>query len=357
MHSLFNGIYRNRKVLLTGHTGFKGTWMGLWLESLGAAVTGFSIGLPSEPAHFELLRPGLDDRRGDIGTFEAIAETVAVAQPEIVFHFAAQPLVRLSYRDPLGTYRTNVLGSLNLLEACRNIPGIKAVVVITTDKCYDNKEWIWGYRENDALGGYDPYSSSKACTEIATSSFRRSYPGDTLIATCRAGNVIGGGDWAEDRLIPDLVRAASQNATTSIRMPGATRPWQHVLEPLGAYLLLGQRLLEGETSFADAWNFGPGQEGNLTVGRVTEIARACWRRIRVDLAANTTVHEASNLMLDCSKAKHYLKWMPTWGIEEGIGKTIEWYKAYYEENKIVSREQLRSFVERAAALGHAWAQS
>ncbi|MDR1964164.1 MAG: CDP-glucose 4,6-dehydratase [Planctomycetaceae bacterium] len=354
MRPLFHNIYHNKNVLLTGHTGFKGSWMSLWLEKLGAKVTGFSLSQPSEPFHFSLLRSGVRDERGDIGDYKSVEAVLRNTQPEIVFHFAAQPLVRRSYQDPIGTYRTNVLGSLNLLEACRNIGGIQAVVMITTDKCYENKEWVWGYRENDRLGGYDPYSSSKACCEIMTASFRNSYPSEMLIATCRAGNVIGGGDWAADRLIPDLIRAAAKNETTKIRMPGATRPWQHVLEPLSGYLLLGQYLLENKKTFADAWNFGPGTEGNRTVKKVTEIARSCWERINVDLVPDSALHEASNLMLDCSKAKRYLHWTPTWEIEQGIVKTIEWYKTFYETGNIISAQQLETFIENAQKAGHCW---
>ncbi|MDH5655975.1 MAG: CDP-glucose 4,6-dehydratase, partial [Spirochaetia bacterium] len=269
---LFANIYKNKSVFVTGHTGFKGSWLTLWLENLSAKVSGFSLDPEADPNHWNLISSRAVDVRGDINHFENLKAAITEAKPEIVFHLAAQPLVRRSYREPLNTWQTNVAGTANLLEACRSVKSVKAVVVITTDKCYENKEWEWGYRENDRLGGHDPYSASKAACELVVDSYRKSFFNEkgVLIASARAGNVIGGGDWSEDRLLPDLVRAISEKKILEIRSPGATRPWQHVLDPLAGYLLLGQKLLEGGGEFAEAWNFGPTHEGNRTVKELLE---------------------------------------------------------------------------------------
>ncbi|MEA1938279.1 MAG: CDP-glucose 4,6-dehydratase, partial [Pseudomonadota bacterium] len=273
------GVYDKRRVLVTGHTGFKGSWLALWLARMGANVTGLSLPPETTPNHWDLLKPDIADIRGDIRDSVAVANAVQTAGPEIVFHLAAQPLVRRSYRDPLETWATNVMGTANLLEACRKSDSVRAIVVITTDKCYENMEWIWGYRENDRLGGHDPYSASKAGVELVASSYRKSFfsgKNAPLLATARAGNVVGGGDWSEDRLIPDLVRAIWSKTPLVIRSPYATRPWQHVLEPLSGYLMLGKKLLEGDRRFADAWNFGPDDTGNQTVETVLTRLRKNW---------------------------------------------------------------------------------
>jgi CDP-glucose 4,6-dehydratase len=329
---------------LTGHTGFKGSWLTTWFTKLGAKVRGYSLNIPSHPSHFSLLKNEIDDCRGDIRNFEQLSKSLREFEPEIVFHLAAQPRVRISYDDPLSTIETNIIGTANLLEACRTVSSVRAVVIITTDKCYENKEWIWGYRENDSLGGHDPYSASKACAEIITTSFRNSFSNDKqLIASCRAGNVIGGGDWAKDRLIPDLVRAASEGNVTTIRMPNATRPWQHVLEPLHGYLCIGQQLLEGKREFAEAWNFGPGIEGNLPVSDMINTASHYWNKIKYKVIQNQEKHEASLLMLDCSKARYSLNWKPVWTLEQGIERTICWYRDFYENNQIRTKEQIEEF--------------
>ena len=278
MENLFGGIYKGKKVLLTGHTGFKGSWLALWLHKMGADVVGIALPAPTSPNHLELLNLNITSEMIDIRDAKAINKAFQKHQPEIVFHLAAQPLVRYSYENPHETFETNVMGTINIYEAVRNCSSVEVIVNITSDKCYDNKEWIWGYRENDAMGGYDPYSASKGCAELVTASYRNSFfnldsygkSHNVLLASCRAGNVIGGGDWADDRLIPDIMRAVDKNETVTIRSPHATRPWQHVLEPLSGYLLVGQKLLEGKKEFADGWNFGPSDEGSISVKEVVE---------------------------------------------------------------------------------------
>jgi CDP-glucose 4,6-dehydratase len=343
----FNGIYNNCRVFLTGHTGFKGSWLTTWLTKLGAKIRGYSLNIPTQPSHFLLLKNEIDDCRGDVRNFEQLNKSLREFEPEIVFHLAAQPIVRTSYEEPLNTIETNIVGTANLLEACRKISSVRAIVVITTDKCYENKEWMWGYRENDPLGGHDLYSASKACAEIITTSFRNSFSNDKqLIASCRAGNVIGGGDWAKDRLIPDLVRAATENNITTIRMPNATRPWQHVLEPLHGYLRIGQRLLEGKKEFAEAWNFGPGIEGNLSVLDMINLASHYWDKIKYKITPDQEKHEASLLMLDCSKARCCLNWKPIWTLEQGIERTICWYRDFYENHQLRTNEQIEEFLNK-----------
>jgi CDP-glucose 4,6-dehydratase len=340
----FDKVYENCRVFLTGHTGFKGAWLSAWLEMLGASVCGYSLDPPTEPAHFPLLNSKIDNQHGDVRNGEALKKSMQEFAPEIVFHLAAQPIVRTSYDDPVLTIETNVIGTANLLEACRKTPSVRAVIVITTDKCYENKEWIWGYRENDRLGGYDPYSASKACAEIIAASYRSSFSnGSLLIATCRSGNAIGGGDWAKDRLIPDLVRATVKGKPTVIRMPNATRPWQHVLEPLNGYLRLGQRLLEGKKEFAEAWNFGPNLDGNISVGELVQKAKTYWNEIEYEIIPNEEKHETSLLMLDCGKARQRLNWQPVWTLEQGIERTITWYRDFYERKQIKTREQIEEF--------------
>ncbi|MDR2170976.1 MAG: CDP-glucose 4,6-dehydratase [Planctomycetaceae bacterium] len=344
----FDNIYNNRRIFLTGHTGFKGSWLTAWLLRLNAKICGFSLDTPSNPNHFSLLQNKIADCRGDIRDFNQLNICLREFEPEIVFHLAAQPIVRLSYDEPLRTFDTNIMGTANLLEACRNTPSVQAALIITTDKCYENKEWIWGYRENDHLGGHDPYSASKACAEIITSSFRSSFAdGRLFIATCRAGNVIGGGDWANDRLIPDLIRAATTNNTITLRMPNAIRPWQHVLEPLQGYLTLGQKLLEKKNDFAEAWNFGPDANDNLSVENITKLAAKYWNKIKYNTITNNQnqyKHEAVNLILDNAKAKRKLNWKPKWSLEKTIEKTITWYKNYYEKNQIQTLKQIEEYI-------------
>ena len=349
---LFDDIYRNRPVFVTGHTGFKGSWLCGFLNVCGAKITGYALPPETTPSHFSLLKPNLiADYRDDIRHADKLTQAVQAANPEIVFHLAAQPLVRRSYRYPAGTFSTNILGTVHLLEACRQTASVRAVVVVTTDKCYKNQEWDWGYRENDSLGGHDPYSASKACAELVAESYRQSFSEMSgrkiLYATCRAGNVIGGGDWSEDRLIPDLIRDASNDTVTKIRMPQATRPWQHVLDPLAAYLLVGKRLLDGDVAGAEAWNFGPDTDGNLSVEQIAKKSRAVWDKIKFDCAEGTTLHETQLLMLDCTKAKRRLQWKPVWKIDEAVTKTIEWYKTYYETGRLLTQEQIADWAYRA----------
>ncbi|MGH8497910.1 MAG: CDP-glucose 4,6-dehydratase, partial [Methylococcales bacterium] len=322
--SLFADCYQGCRVLLTGHTGFKGSWLALWLQHLGAQITGLALPPETTPNHWDLLELDIPEYRIDIRDIQAVEQAMWKIQPEMVFHLAAQPLVRRSYRDPLATWSTNVMGTANLLEACRKIPGLKASVVVTTDKCYENQEWPWGYRETDRLGGHDPYSASKAAAELVLASYRSSFFNGrdcALLATARAGNVIGGGDWSEDRLIPDLIRALTMNETLEIRSPGATRPWQHVLESLSGYLLLGQKLLEGRQDFAEAWNFGPDPESNRTVAEVLAGLSKHWPELAWRSVANPEHHEANWLYLDSAKSKTRLGWRPVWKLDDTFAAT------------------------------------
>ncbi|MDR3108792.1 MAG: CDP-glucose 4,6-dehydratase [Planctomycetaceae bacterium] len=341
----FDNIYNGCRVFVTGHTGFKGAWLVARLAGLGAAVCGYSSGLPSEPAHFSLLGDTVNnDVRGDINNFELLHKTLHDFQPDLVFHLAAQPLVLPSYNKPLDTFATNIIGSANLLEACRLTTSVRAVIVTTTDKCYTNNEWCWGYRENDRIGGYEPYSASKACVEIVAASYRRmSESGRILIATCRAGNIIGGGDWADGRLVPSMIRAAVSGGETLLWMPDAVRPWLYVLDSLRGYLMLGQRLLEGKREFAEAWNFGPRADDCVSVRKLTELAAGCWNKISYKIVPDCKHHEASMLMLDCNKSRQHLNWKPQFTLEQGIEQTIAWYRSYYQSGKILTFEQIDEF--------------
>jgi CDP-glucose 4,6-dehydratase len=360
--TLFGNIYKNRKVLLTGHTGFKGSWLALWLKRLGANVVGYSLNPNTQPSHFELMNIDMTSHFSDINNIEKMQEVFSDFQPEIVFHLAAQPIVLESYKTPVQTFQTNAIGTANVLECCRNTASVKAIVVITTDKVYENNEWTWGYREIDRLGGYDPYSASKACTEIVCSSFRNSffnlkdykYKHQILLATARAGNVIGGGDWAEYRLIPDLMKAYAKGEKLIIRNPNAIRPWQHVLEPLAGYLMLGQQLLEEKTEFADAWNFGPSEENCVPVSRLIEIVQKTCDGVEVELVKNN-LHEANFLKLDCSKALHFLKWKPIWEIETTLRKTVDWYKEFYQSGTISSEKDINNYILDAQHKNINWA--
>ena len=331
------GAWRHRRVLITGHTGFKGGWLSVWLASLGAHVAGYALDPPTIPSFFETVgvRDLMVDGRGDIRDISATREAIVQFDPEVVFHLAAQPIVKEGYRAPVDTYATNVVGTASVLDACRRVRGLRAIVVITTDKCYENREWDRGYVETDALGGHDPYSNSKACAEFVSESFRRSYfsveGSRVALATARAGNVIGGGDWAADRLVPDLVRAAGSGSEALIRNPASTRPWQHVLEPLHGYLLLAQALLERPGEFAEAWNFGPDEGGDRAVGEVVEKLATLWKgRLRWRLDAAEHQHEAGKLMLDSTKAHQRLGWKPRLGFEDALRLTAEWYGAYLD---------------------------
>lgn len=325
--------YRQRKVFVTGHTGFKGSWLALWLHQLGARVTGYALPPTTTPNLFTLaeIEASLTHHHlADIREASYLKEALQASEAEIVFHLAAQPLVRASYRDPLTTWQTNVQGTVNVLDAVRHCPSVRAVVVITTDKCYENQEWPWGYRESDTLGGHDPYAASKAAAELVVQSYRRSFleQQGVLVATARAGNVIGGGDWSEDRLIPDAVRALASGTPLVIRNPQATRPWQHVLEPLRGYLQLGAGLLAGHTPWARAFNFGPSMAGNRTVEQILCELKKHWPTLEwhVD-APSVTRHETNLLCLDSSLARQWLSWVPRWSLEEGITQTAQWCEA------------------------------
>jgi len=355
---MFNNIYKNKKVLVTGHTGFKGSWLVNWLSELGANVIGVSDIVNTQPSHFSLLESKIEKSiLVDIRNYREIVKIIESYKPEIVFHLAAQALVKSSYHDPILTYETNVIGTLNLLQSCRNNK-VKAFLNITTDKVYENKEWIYPYRENDELGGYDMYSSSKACSEILTQSFRRSFlkeEGSMLLASVRAGNVIGGGDWADNRIIPDIVRAASTGNITEIRSPLAIRPWQHVLEPLSGYLVVGENLLNGNSKHATSFNFGPNKELVLTVKELIEECGNCWDKIRYELKENNDFHEANILKLDCTKSNSKLGWKPVWNAETTIHKTIGWYKAYYEEGELLTNKDLAAYTSDAKRMKLNWA--
>ena len=364
MDSFFSGIYKNKKVFLTGHTGFKGSWMTLWLNKLGAEVYGYSLYPKYEPSHYELLGVKTSETIDDIRNYEKLSSALKSFKPDMLIHMAAQPLVRYSYREPRETFETNIMGTVNVLNACREIDSIRAVINVTSDKCYENREWVWGYRENDPMGGHDPYSSSKGCAELATSAFRNSFfnidmfgkKHQTLISSVRAGNVIGGGDWSDDRLIPDIVKAVSENEEVIIRSPESIRPWQHVLEPLSGYLMLGQKLLEGNKEFAGAWNFGPSDEESVSVHTVVDSIKKAWPKVKYRLQPDSNnPHEANLLKLDCSKAYVKLKWKGIWDAENTFEKTAAWYREFYENNRIISEEQLEDFFDEAIIKKVEWA--
>lgn len=349
-------FWRGKRVLLTGHTGFKGSWLSLWLAEMGAHVVGFSLEPPTKPSLYEVANVAqvLTSVLGDIRDLAKLRDTFERYQPEIVIHMAAQSLVRYSYHHPVETYTTNVIGTVHLLEAVRHVSSVRAVLNVTSDKCYENREWLWGYRENERMGGFDPYSNSKGCAELVTSAYRDSFfpPGSfdkhqVAIASVRAGNVIGGGDWAGDRLIPDVIRAFSDGQPVVIRNPHAIRPWQHVLEPLSGYLLLAQRLYEQGAEFSGGWNFGPAEEDAKPVEWIVDrLTRswgegATWRNEQ-----SLSLHEAHYLKLDCSKARVQLGWRPRWTLNVALESIVDWYKAYLhnEDMRNFSMKQLGSYL-------------
>lgn len=328
-------FWENKKVFITGHTGFKGSWLCLWLSMLGAKVVGYALKPPTSPSLYELCKIDelIDSNIADIRNLPNLKKVIASTSPEIVFHMAAQPLVRESYKVPVDTYSTNVMGTVNLLEAARNCKGVKAIINITTDKCYENIEKTKGYKENEPLGGHDPYSSSKACSEIVTSAYRRSY--GLNAATARAGNVVGGGDWAHDRLIPDFVRAILKGEKLLVRNPKAVRPWQHVLEPLAGYLLLAEKLYKYGSKYAEAWNFGPEKKDAKPVEWIVRQLCGKWGDgACFEIDKRKHPHEAGYLFLDCSKSKKKLGFKPKWNLEQAIDKIIEWTKVYNKKSSL-----------------------
>ena len=362
IHKLFN----NRKVLITGHTGFKGSWLTAWLRELGAQVTGIALDPPTNPSHFltAQLGLGIHDLRIDLRDQMLVKQSIKSIQPEFVFHLAAQPLVRLSYSDPVSTYATNMMGTLHLLEALKELDHLCIAVLITSDKCYDNVEWIWGYRETDRLGGPDPYSASKAATELLIRSHVCSYfpkEGNIRIGIGRAGNVIGGGDWAEDRIVPDCVRAWSQGNQVSLRNLNSTRPWQHVLEPLSGYLNLAIQLRETTELHGEPFNFGPPAEQNHSVGSLVNHMSRHWERVRWQdnsLQADGP-YESGLLKLNCDKASHHLKWRAIWNFERTVQETVDWYRTFYEQSESIAKQtkyQILNYQQDAKKFGLAWAQ-
>ena len=336
--SLFDGIYKGRKVLVTGHTGFKGSWLSLLLYKLGAEVYGYALEPPTNPSLFEEAKIGelITSYMGDVRDLKYLSNVLDQVKPEIVIHMAAQPLVRDSYKIPVETYAINVMGTVNVLEACRQTDSVKAIVNVTTDKCYENKEWYWGYRESEPMGGYDPYSNSKGCSELVTSAYRNSFfnPKDygkhgVAIASARAGNVIGGGDWATDRLIPDFIKAISKGEKLIIRSPFAIRPWQHVLEPLTGYLTLAAKLYTEGAKYDGGWNFGPDDKDARNVAWITKRICELWGNgATYEVDTNPQPHEANYLKLDCSKAKAELGWEPRLNINKALESIVEWNKVY-----------------------------
>lgn len=350
INSLFGSIYKDKVCLITGHTGFKGSWLAFWLHKMGAKVVGYALEPHTSPSHFDLLENNYISVIGDINNTKLLNKTFTKHQPDIVFHLAAQALVRDSYDCPKDTFQTNVMGTINVFEAARQTENVKAIVNITSDKCYDNKEWIWGYRENDAMGGHDPYSASKGCSELITASYQKSFfnSKDKLLASARSGNVIGGGDWAKDRLIPDIMRATNKEEKVFIRSPYSTRPWQHVLEPLSGYLQLGWNLLIGKAEYASGWNFGPSMKGNINVKDVVEEVTKYWSQTQYKINANMeNLHEANLLMLDCSKANKIMKWESVWDKDKTFEKTINWYKSFYTNGKLNTEDDLLDYINFA----------
>lgn len=355
---LFDNVYAGRRVLVTGHTGFKGSWLVLWLRALGAHVSGLAMDPDTQPSHWSLLElQDFPDHRIDLRDAQATREVLDAERPEIVFHLAAQPLVRRSYRDPVTTFGSNVMGLVHLFEAVRAAPTVRVLINATTDKVYAEHARPAGYLEDDPVGGHDPYSSSKACAELVSDCYRKSFFGDgsdVRIATARAGNVIGGGDWAEDRLVPDLIRAAESRQPLQVRNPGAVRPWQHVLEPLSGYLRLAQ-CLWSDAKFAGAWNFGPGPAGEISVQSLVERLGMHCNASGIGHDDGKHPHEAAVLRLDAGKALQQLAWRPTWDIDTAVARTASWYRTHHASGRVDSAGDLAAYIDDARRLGLEWA--
>lgn len=353
-------FWSGKKVFLTGHSGFKGSWLSLWLQSMGAQVRGFSLEAPTQPSLFVEARVAddMESVTGDIRDFAQLQQSIEAFQPEIVFHMAAQSLVRLSYDEPVATYATNVMGTVHLMEAIRQAGSVRAVVNITSDKCYENREWLWGYRENEAMGGFDPYSNSKGCAELVTSAYRSSFfnpdhysEHGCALASVRAGNVIGGGDWALDRLVPDILKAFASGKRVDIRNPNAVRPWQHVLEPLSGYLVLAERLFNDGVEYAQGWNFGPDEEDARPVGWIVRSMVDSWGEgADWNRDSGSHPHEANYLKLDCSKAKTLLHWQPRWGLDEALFRIVKWHKAWLhgDDMRAFTLAEIKDYEQRGA---------
>lgn len=354
---MFGDIYNGRRVLITGHTGFKGSWLSFWLKRLGAHVCGIALPPESEPNHYQLLKPAVRSVEEDIRNRELLDTVFSAYRPEIVFHLAAQPIVRKSYKNPLDTFEINVMGTANILEVCRKTDSVKAIIVVSSDKCYENREQMSGYTENDPMGGHDPYSASKGCTELVAASYRKSFLEEAgiLMATARSGNVIGGGDWAADRLIPDAMRAAAEGEEMQLRNPASVRPWQHVLEPLSGYLLLGQKLFEGEKNCASAWNFGPAEDSFITTEHALKLLRKGWNAVQYSYIPETNApHEAKILQLNCAKAHNELFWEPVWNAETAFRKTAVWYREFYTAYQLLTEKDLEDYILDAEKKGLSW---
>jgi len=367
MSSIFNNIYKNKKILITGHTGFKGSWLALWLRELGAEVAGYSLLPETSPNLFDILdlKNSVRHVTGDIRDIKNLKELIDDFKPEIIFHMAAQAFVLKSYQEPLYTYETNIIGTANLFEAARGVDSIRAILNITTDKCYDNKERLNGYKEDDPLGGYDPYSSSKAGSELVTATYRNSFfnPTEyglahkTVISSVRAGNVIGGGDWSQDRLIPDCIRALTSQRDIVLRNPDSIRPWQYVLEPLSGYLWLGALMFDDGISYGQAWNFGPCENDSKTVGEIVTDILDLWGSGSYTVRKNKSFHEAAILRLNIEKASSFLNWKPVYNIDDALSETINWYKEYYySKNNIINHSVacINNYVDKAKGLGLDW---
>jgi CDP-glucose 4,6-dehydratase len=354
MHPAF---WKSKRVLITGHTGFKGAWLSLWLQKLGTTIVGYSLAPPTSPSLFDVahVADGMTSLHGDVRDLHYLTQVIAEYQPEVIIHMAAQSLVRRSYADPVETYSTNIMGTVNVLEAARSCKGVRVIINVTTDKCYENREWLWGYREDEPLGGHDPYSSSKACAELVTTAYRRSYFAQTrnrhagpIVASARSGNVIGGGDWSKDRLVPDIVRALFDKHPVRIRNAAAVRPWQHVLEPLNGYISLAQHLWEQGAIFAEAWNFGPNENDAKPVSWITDELCARWDgHPRWERDDCDELHEAHYLKLDSTKARTRLNWWPKLDLTTAVDWVVEWYQAYERREDMlqVTRAQIQQYAE------------